>query len=68
MIPVYSKPVHEKGGQCLDKIANILNAIENPCFKVDQRSICDRLKKLLKFFVAKGNTEDKASSIPSIRN
>ena len=50
-------------GQCLDKIANILNAIQNPWFKVDQRSIRDRLKKLLQAFVTKKNAEDKASGI-----
>ena len=32
-------------------------------FKVDQRSLRDRLKKLLKVFVEKKNKEEKASGI-----
>ena len=47
----------------MDNIADILNAIQNPWFKVDQRSICDRLKKLLKAFITKKNAEERASGI-----
>ena len=47
----------------MDKIADILNAIQNPWFKVDQRSIRDRLKKLLKAFITKKNAEERASGI-----
>ena len=61
--PYVLKTGSRERGQCLDKIANILNAIENPWFKVDQRSIRDRLKKLLEACIAEKNTEDKVSGI-----
>ena len=61
--PYEFKSGSRERGQCLDKIADILNAIQNPWFKVDQRSIRDRLKKLLQAFVAKKTAEDKASGI-----
>ena len=53
---------HERG-QCLHKIADILNAIQNPWFKVDQRSIRDRLKKLLKAFITKENAEEREHQV-----
>ena len=57
------KTSSRKSGKCLNKIANILNDIENAWFKVDQLSIRDRLKKLLKAFAAKENAEHKTSGI-----
>ena len=50
-------------GQVLDRIAEVLNAITEPYFKVDQRSIRDRLKKKLKNFTAEQNAEQRASGI-----
>ena len=61
--PYEFKTGSRERGQCLDKIADILNAIQNPWFKVDQRSIRDRLKKLLKAFITKKNAEERASGI-----
>ena len=61
--PYEFKTGSRERGQCLDKIADILNAIQNPWFRVDQRSIRDRLKKLLKAFITKKNAEDRASGI-----
>ena len=37
--------------------------MQNPWFKVDQQSIRDRLKKLLKAFITKKNAEERASGI-----
>ena len=50
-------------GQCLDRISESLNSIENPYFKVDQRALRDRIKKLLKSYVDKRNKEEKASGV-----
>ena len=61
--PYEFKTGSRERGQCLDKIADILNAIQNPWFKVDQRSIRDRLKELLKAFITKKNAEERASGI-----
>ena len=41
-------------GQCYDRIADVY-------FKVDQRALSDRIKKLLKFHVSKRNQEEKTS-------
>ena len=50
-------------GQCFDKIAEILSSAEEPYFKVDQRSLRDRIKKLLKLYVEKRKKEMRASGI-----
>ena len=50
-------------GQCLDRISESLNSIENPYLKVDQRALRDRIKKLLKSYVDKRNKEEKASGV-----
>ena len=57
------KPGSKERGQCLDRIAESLNNIPQPYFKVDQRSLRDRLKKLLKQYVEKRNREEKASGV-----
>ena len=49
----------KRGVKCFYKVANIWNATKNPWFKVDQRSITDRFKKLLETFVAERIAEDK---------
>lgn len=59
MIHTNSKLVDERGVKCFYKVANIWNATKNPWFKVDQRSITDRFKKLLETFVADRIAEDK---------
>ena len=61
--PFSHKPGSKERGQCLDRIAESLNAISEPYFKVDQRSLRDRIKKLIKSFVTKRNNEEKASGI-----
>ena len=40
-------------GQCLDKIADCLNAVTTVWFKVDQRSLRDKINKLIKEYVSK---------------
>ena len=57
------KPGSRERGSTLEKIASSLNQLEMPWFKVDQRSLRDRLKKLLAQFVSKKNEEEKASGI-----
>lgn len=57
------KPGSKERGQCLDRIAESLNAISDPYFKVDQRSLRDRIKKLIKLYVTKRNNEEKASGV-----
>ena len=49
--PYEFKTGSRERGQCLDQIADILNAIQNPWFKVDQQSIRDRLKNYLKLLL-----------------
>ena len=57
------KPGSKERGQCLDRIAESLNSIEEPWFKIDQRSLRDRIKKLLKLYVEKRNKEMRASGV-----
>ena len=57
------KDMSSERGQCLDRIAEPLNAVTNIWFKVDQRSLRDKLKKLLKDFLAKKNKEERSSGI-----
>ena len=56
------KPGSKERGPCIDRIAESLNSIEEPWFKVDQRSLKDRIKKLLKY-VEKRNKEMRASEV-----
>ena len=44
-------------GQCLDRIAESLNAVPTLWFKVDQRALQDKLNKLLKDYISKRNKE-----------
>ena len=64
---LYDLYQHKEGprerGLCLDRIAESLNQIETLWFKVDQRALRDKLKKLLQFFVTKRNQEEKQSGI-----
>ena len=57
------KPGSKERGQCLDRISESLNSIEDLYFKVDQRSVRDKLKKLLKKYVHDKNEQEKASGI-----
>ena len=57
------KPGSRERGLCLDRIAENLNSIETVWFKVNQRSLRDRLIKLLKIFKSKRSQEEKASGI-----
>ena len=50
-------------GLCLDRIAENLHQIQTLLFKVDQRALRDKFKKLLQLFVAKKNQEEKQSGI-----
>ena len=47
------KPGSKERGKCLDRIAESLNSTEQPWFKVDQKLLRDRIKKLLKLYVQK---------------
>ena len=60
---VLYKPGSKERGYCYDRIAESLNAINDVYFKVDQRALRDRIKKLLKFHVSKRNGEEKASGM-----
>ena len=46
-------------GQCLDRIAESLNALPTFWFKVDQGALRDKLNKLLKGYTSKRNKEDR---------
>ena len=50
-------------GMCLEQIAANLNKCETLWFKVDQRALRDKLKKLLQLFVWKKNQEEKGSGL-----
>lgn len=50
-------------GQCLDRIADSLNELQDPCFNVTQKSIRDRLKILERDFTKKNRSEINASGI-----
>ena len=50
-------------GQCYYRIAESLNAVKDVYFKVDQRALRSRIKKLLKLYVSKKNWEEKASGV-----
>ena len=58
------KPGSRERGKCLDQISDSLNSVTQEIwFKVDQRSLRDRLKKLLDEFKRKKNFEEKSSGI-----
>ena len=57
------KPGSKDRGQCLERIAESLNGNEERWFKVDQRSLRDRIKKLLKLYVEKRKKEMQASGV-----
>ena len=57
------KPGSKERGQCYDRIAKSLNAVKDVYFKVDQISLRDRIKKLLKLHVSKRTREEKASRV-----
>ena len=50
-------------GQCLDRIAESLNAVPTPWFKVDQRALQYKLNKLLKDYISKRNKEEGDTGI-----
>ena len=53
------KPGSKKRGHCYDRIAENLIAVKDVSFKVDQRALRDKIKKLLKFHISKRNQEEK---------
>ena len=55
------KPGSKERGQCLNKIAESPYSTEEPWFKVDQRLLRGRIKKLLKQFVVKRNKDLRES-------
>ena len=57
------KPGSQERGQCSDRIAERPNAVKDVYFKVDQRALRNRVKKLLKLYVSKKNREEKASGV-----
>ena len=57
------KPGSKERRQCYDRIAESLNAVKDVYFKVDQRALRSRIKKLLKLYVSKKNREEKASGV-----
>ena len=57
------KPGSKERRQCYDRIAESLNAVKDVYFKVDQRALRSRIKKLLKLYVSKKNQEEKASGV-----
>ena len=57
------KPGSKERGQCSDRIAERPNAVKDVYFKVDQRALRNRVKKLLKLYVSKKNREEKASGV-----
>ena len=56
------KPGSKETGQCLDSIAERLDSTEEPGFKVEHRSLQDRMRKFLKLYVEKWNKEMRESS------
>ena len=50
-------------GQCLDRIAESLNDLTTIWFKVDQRALRDKIKKLLQLYINKRNKEERGSGI-----
>ena len=50
-------------GKSYDRIAESINPVKDVYFKVDQRALSDRIKKLLKFHVSKRNRQEKASGV-----
>ena len=50
-------------GNVWKSISEVLNAIEQPLFKVNERSTGDRLNLLMKKFKRNGNEEKRASGI-----
>ena len=50
-------------GQCLHRIAESLNFVSTIWFKVDQRALRDKIKKLLQLYVTKRKKEECSSGI-----
>ena len=48
-------------GQCLDRILESLNSVTTIWFKVDQRALRDKIKKLLQLYVTKRKKEECSS-------
>ena len=57
------KPGPKERGPCYDGIAESLSAVKDVYFKVDQRALKVRIKKLPNFHVSKRNREEKASGM-----
>ena len=53
----------QERGQCLDRIAESLNSVTTIWFKVDQRALRDKIKKLLQLYVTKRYKEECSSEI-----
>ena len=50
-------------GQCLDQIYESLNSVSTTWFKVAQRALKDKIKKLLQLYVTKRNKWELSSGI-----
>ena len=61
--PYHYKPGSKERGQCLNIIGKCLNSVKESWFKLDQRLLRDRTKKLLKLYVEKRNKEMRASGV-----
>ena len=57
------KPGSKERWQCYGRISESLSAVKCVYFKVDQRALRDRIKKLLKFHVSKKEREEKTSGV-----
>ena len=68
--PYQNKASTVKRGNAWTQIADILNAIPEPVFKVNQRSVRERYNLLEKAFLKKNREEEKASGInpPELTN
>ena len=61
--PYKVKPGSRERGELLQKIVDTLNGIQKPSFRIDARSIRDRINKLLAKFIDKQREEERASGI-----
>ena len=61
--PFQFKSATVKRGQAWSQIAEILNSVELPNFRVNQRSVRERFSHLEKMFTKKMSNEEKASGI-----
>ena len=51
----HHKDGSQERGQCLDQISESLNSVSTTWFKVAQKALKDKIKKLLQLYVTKRN-------------